>query len=87
MQRGDTIRAVVMEVNLSIVGGKTCSIAIRSVEQAFAAPMVPILFLSPKEADGNLKRVMAYVKSSRCLAYGEIPDGEQVVTLLREMQP
>ncbi|MBM4319912.1 MAG: response regulator transcription factor [Deltaproteobacteria bacterium] len=82
LQRGEAVRAIVLDLNLSVLGGKTCSIAVRCIEQAFEQPPVPILFLSAKELDANLKRVMTYVKSSGFLQH-QSADASVVVEALR----
>lgn len=86
LQRGEQVLAVILDVNLSVLGGKTCSIAIRCIEQAYDHPPVPIIYLSAKEADANLKRVMAYVKTTGFVQSGPTAaDGTAIVEALRGM--
>ncbi|MDY0059476.1 MAG: hypothetical protein RBU45_06675 [Myxococcota bacterium] len=85
LRREDSVVAIVLEVSLPIVGGKTASIAMRCLEQAFEQPPAPILFHSDKPEDANLQRVMAYVKRSRFLPRGEALQIAEVVQALQEM--
>ncbi len=85
LQRGAQVVAVVLEVQLPIVGGKTASIALRCVEQAFATQRAPLLFLAEDGPDANLVRVLDHLKDAHFLAVGPSAPPDAVVRRVSEL--
>lgn len=88
LRAGSDVRAVVVDVQMPVVGGKTCSIAIRCIEKAFDGARVPLVFHGRGAADANLQRVLDYVGAAVFVsrdAAADLPGA--VVQELRKLVP
>ena len=61
--------AVVLDLTLPIVGGKSSSMALRAIEDALGCGRVPIIFLSSEPKSGLLDRLINFLGDSYYLQY------------------
>ncbi len=88
LRAGNQVGAVVLDVQLPVVGGKTCSIALRCIERAFSVASTPLVFHAQAPADANLKRVLDYVGAAVFVCRQEAADlPSSISNELRKLVP